>query len=159
MISGFDYGWSMDGLIVYHASLWARSFLLAMFLQTLKQPEATLAGVKQKNYISHNALRAHRFRSCAVSGADWNPESGFDKWRVVYRKGNSIYCKFTAVIRKIAPPLHSKGAPALSCSPLRVSRRPQCGLLGAKDHRLRFSDSRLRSIRHANCSLLHFPKD
>lgn len=32
-------------------------------------------------YISHNAVGAARFRSCAVSGADWNPESGFGKWR------------------------------------------------------------------------------
>lgn len=133
--------------------------------QTLKQPETTAdlnfwRGKKQQqNYSSHNATAAHRFRSCAVSGADWNPESGFDKWRVDYRKGNLVSHKFTPVISKLAPPFRSKGTTASSCELVSVLRRPQYRLLGAKDHRLRFSDSRLRSIRHANCSLLHSAKD
>lgn len=33
-------------------------------------------------------LDASYFRSCAVSGADWNPESGFNKCVAVLKKGN-----------------------------------------------------------------------
>lgn len=44
----------------------------------------------RKNYTSHNAIRGSYFRSCAVSGADWNPESGFTKCVDVWKTGNDF---------------------------------------------------------------------
>lgn len=43
-----------------------------------------------KNYTSHNTPRGSYFRSCAVSGADWNPESGFTKCVDVWKTGNDF---------------------------------------------------------------------
>lgn len=116
-------------------------------------------GPFSRTYSPHNALGALRFRSCAVSGADWNPESGFDKWRVFCRKGNMFPLECTSIFDKMATQFCSEGAAGLSGS-LRVSpSHLRCWLHGAEQHRLRFGGSRLRSIRHADCSLLHLTEE
>lgn len=110
-------------------------------------------------YISHNALGATRFRSCAVSGADWNPESGFNKLRVFCRKGNVFFHQSTSFLYKIATQFCSGGAAVVSCSPGASLKRLRCRLHGVVQHRLRFGALRLRSIRHTDCSLLHFSEE
>ena len=106
------------------------------------------------DYSPHNALRAAGFRSCAVSGADWNPESGLDKWRVSCREGKGFSSRSASLCSR-TPSRACREAAAASPRPLpgflrRLHRAP----LPAEELRLRFGGLRLRSIRHAACSLL-----
>lgn len=146
--------WTPINFFSFHIVEWtAVCFCSGVFLFWLLSVTPFLA------YNPHNALGALRFRSCAVSGADWNPESGFDKWSVYCGKGNAFYFNSKSLFHRMATPLCSKGAVALP-GLLRVFwGRFRYWLLVAEVHRLRFGASRLRSIRHADCSLLHFTEE
>ncbi|KAK5859236.1 hypothetical protein PBY51_003317 [Eleginops maclovinus] len=59
----------------------------------------------------------------------------------------------------MAPQCCSPGAAAVSGSLGALSRLSLCSLPAAEQQRLRFAGLRLRSIRHADCSLLHSVKE
>lgn len=55
----------------------------------------------------------------------------------------------------MATQFSSRGAAGSSASLRLLGSRLRCRLLAVEEHRLRFGGLRLRSIRHADCSLLH----
>lgn len=95
------------------------------------------------------------FRSCAVPGADWNPESGLAKWTVFWEKVTCFFGIILWTCRSARTLFHRECAGAVAGSPRFSPSGRHCSALAAEKHRLRFGCLRLRSSRHADCSLLH----
>lgn len=121
----------------------------------LQQQFCSAKPLKPHNYITHNAHADLCFRSCAVSGADWNPESGFNKWVVFTIKVNS-FLHLRGPFLNITPTHVRSGRAVVQAGP--ADPPPVCVVAPRYWHWSAAAPVgvlRVRSSRHAACSLLH----
>lgn len=93
----------------------------------------------RKNYTSHKPPRGSYFRSCAVSGADWNPESGFTECVDVWKTGKHfIFNLCTICVHKHLPTRVTSPRPVVQ-QQWKVSRERFWRAFGIHAHWLQMS--------------------